>query len=92
MQHQAVKVRLYPTTEQQAILVQHFGYSRWWWNYALNMCIETYKATGKVDPNCVEQAPTKSQKTRGNTRVGGVLLSSFAINYAQLGNCLQKLF
>ena len=47
MQHQAVKVRLYPTIEQQEILSQHFGYSRWWWNYALNLCIETYKATGK---------------------------------------------
>jgi len=47
MQHQAVKVRLYPTIEQQTILAQHFGCSRWWWNYALNMCIETYKATGK---------------------------------------------
>ena len=47
MQHQAIKVRLYPTTEQQEILTQHFGCSRWWWNYALNLCIETYKATGK---------------------------------------------
>ncbi|MFB2974974.1 RNA-guided endonuclease InsQ/TnpB family protein [Microseira sp. BLCC-F43] len=47
MRHQAVKVRLYPTIEQQAILAQHFGCSRWWWNYALNLCIETYKATGK---------------------------------------------
>jgi putative transposase len=47
MQHQAVKVRLYPTTEQQEILAQHFGCSRWWWNHALNLCIETYKATGK---------------------------------------------
>jgi putative transposase len=47
MQHQAVKVRLYPTIEQQTILAQHFGCSRWWWNYALNMCIETYKTTGK---------------------------------------------
>ena len=47
MQHQAVKVRLYPTTEQQEILSQHFGCSRWWWNHALNLCIETYKATGK---------------------------------------------
>ncbi|GET35304.1 RNA-guided endonuclease InsQ/TnpB family protein [Microseira wollei] len=47
MQHQAVKVRLYPTTEQKEILVQHFGCSRWWWNYALNLCIETCKATGK---------------------------------------------
>jgi putative transposase len=47
MQHQAVKVRLYPTTEQQEILSQHFGCSRWWLNHALNLCIETYKATGK---------------------------------------------
>jgi putative transposase len=47
MRHQAVKVRLYPTTEQQEILSQHFGCSRWWWNYGLNLCIETYKTTGK---------------------------------------------
>ncbi|MGB7441305.1 MAG: RNA-guided endonuclease TnpB family protein [Coleofasciculaceae cyanobacterium] len=47
MRHQAVKVRLYPTIEQQAILAQHFGCARWWWNYALNLCIETYQATGK---------------------------------------------
>ncbi|MBD1928557.1 IS200/IS605 family element transposase accessory protein TnpB [Trichocoleus sp. FACHB-90] len=47
MQHQAAKVRLYPTIEQQEILAQHFGCSRWWWNHALNLCIETYKATGK---------------------------------------------
>ena len=46
-QHQAVKVRLYPTIEQQTILAQHFGCSRWWSNYALDRCIETYKATGK---------------------------------------------
>ncbi|MDY7015319.1 MAG: RNA-guided endonuclease TnpB family protein [Cyanobacteriota bacterium] len=47
MRHQAVKVRLYPTIEQQRILAQHFGCARWWWNYALNLCVETYKATGK---------------------------------------------
>lgn len=47
MQHQAVKVRLYPTIKQQEVLSQHFGCARWWWNHALNLCIETYKATGK---------------------------------------------
>ncbi|NEP00999.1 MAG: IS200/IS605 family element transposase accessory protein TnpB [Symploca sp. SIO2E9] len=46
MQHQAIKVRLYPTIEQQQILAQHFGCSRWWWNHALNLCVETYQATG----------------------------------------------
>ncbi|MGB3191446.1 MAG: helix-turn-helix domain-containing protein, partial [Limnoraphis sp.] len=38
MRHQAIKVRLYPTTEQKQILAQHFGCSRFWWNYALNLC------------------------------------------------------
>ncbi|MGH8001624.1 MAG: RNA-guided endonuclease InsQ/TnpB family protein, partial [Brasilonema sp.] len=47
MRRQAVKVRLYPTEQQVQILAQHFGCARWWWNYGLNKCIETYKATGK---------------------------------------------
>lgn len=47
MIHQAVKVRLYPTDSQKITLSQHFGSARWWWNYALNKCIETYKETGK---------------------------------------------
>ncbi|NET54630.1 MAG: helix-turn-helix domain-containing protein, partial [Merismopedia sp. SIO2A8] len=47
MQHQAVKVRLYPTIEQTEVLAQHFGCARWWWNYALRLCIDTYQATGK---------------------------------------------
>src|SRR3569832_2106680 len=47
MLHKAVKVRLYPTLEQQTLLAQHFGCSRWWWNYALNKSIETYKESGK---------------------------------------------
>jgi putative transposase len=46
MKRQAVKVRLYPTDEQVQVLAQHFGCARWWWNYGLNQCIETYKATG----------------------------------------------
>lgn len=46
MLHKAVKVRLYPTLDQQVLLSQHFGCARWWWNYALNKSIETYKETG----------------------------------------------
>lgn len=47
MLHKAVKVRLYPTQEQELLLAQHFGCARWWWNYGLNKSIETYKQTGK---------------------------------------------
>lgn len=47
MHHIAVQVRLYPSKEQETLLAQTFGCSRWWWNYALNKSIETYKETGK---------------------------------------------
>lgn len=41
------KVRIYPTPEQQTALSKAFGCARWWWNHALNLNNETYKATGK---------------------------------------------
>ncbi len=47
MLHKAVQVRLYPNEEQEILLAQTFGCSRWWWNYALNKSMETYKETGK---------------------------------------------
>jgi putative transposase len=47
MLHLAVKVRLYPTPEQEQLLSEHFGCARWWWNYGLNKSIETYRDTGK---------------------------------------------
>ncbi len=43
-----LKVRLYPNTEQEALLAQSFGNLRWFWNYSLNLCETTYKETGKV--------------------------------------------
>ncbi len=44
----AVKVRLYPTPEQELILAKSFGCARWYWNYALNACIQHYQETGKT--------------------------------------------
>jgi putative transposase len=46
MLHRSTKVRIYPTQDQKVILAQHFGCARWWWNYALNLNITTYKETG----------------------------------------------
>jgi putative transposase len=45
--YQAYKFRLYPTAEQQQYFAGAFGCARWFWNYSLNLCQETYKATGK---------------------------------------------
>src|SRR5690348_13642582 len=42
-----VKVRMYPTKEQEHLLSKSFGACRWFWNYSLSLTNETYKATGK---------------------------------------------
>ncbi len=47
MLRKVVKVRLYPTKEQQHQLSKIFGCCRWWWNFALNKSIDEYRATGK---------------------------------------------
>ncbi|CAD5954584.1 Putative transposase in snaA-snaB intergenic region [Planktothrix tepida] len=44
---QGYKFRIYPTIEHQIVLAKSFGCCRWYWNYALNLCQETYKQTGK---------------------------------------------
>ena len=43
----AQKIRLYPDSEQQQQLAKAMGCSRSWRNYALNICNQTYKETGK---------------------------------------------
>ncbi|WP_017302732.1 RNA-guided endonuclease InsQ/TnpB family protein [Spirulina subsalsa] len=43
----AYKFRAYPTEEQKLTIAKSFGCCRWYWNYALNLCQETYQTTGK---------------------------------------------
>jgi putative transposase len=43
----AVKVRIYPNTQQQSHLAQAFGCVRWVWNQSLTTMSQTYKETGK---------------------------------------------
>lgn len=42
-----VKLRIYPTAEQEIALAKSFGCCRWLWNRFLAQHNETYKATGK---------------------------------------------
>lgn len=46
MKH-AVKVRIYPTSEQQEALSKAFGCARWFWNNSLAQTNRLYKETGK---------------------------------------------
>ena len=42
----AVKVRLYPNSEQRTHLAQSFGCARWYWNHSLALTQKTYQETG----------------------------------------------
>jgi transposase len=41
------KYRIYLTQEQEVLLAKSFSCCRWFWNYALNLCHQTYQNTGK---------------------------------------------
>lgn len=43
----ARKFRIYPTDQQQLALAKSFGCARFFWNYSLNLCQQTYNETGK---------------------------------------------
>jgi len=45
--YRAVKIRIYPTDEQESYLAQCFGNTRWLWNYMLNATTTAYKETRK---------------------------------------------
>ncbi|MCW6035233.1 helix-turn-helix domain-containing protein [Spirulina subsalsa FACHB-351] len=45
--YKAYKYRIYPTDDQKVSLAKAFGCCRWYWNFALNLCQETYLKTGK---------------------------------------------
>ncbi|MBD1806266.1 IS200/IS605 family element transposase accessory protein TnpB [Microcoleus sp. FACHB-SPT15] len=71
MLHRAVKVRLYPTSEQEMRLAQHFGCARWWWNYGLNKSIETYRDTGKgLGRSALNALLPKLKKDEGTAWLG----------------------
>lgn len=43
----AYKYRIYPTNEQEDLLIRSMGCCRWFYNYALNLTSQIYKETGK---------------------------------------------
>ena len=45
--YRAIKVRIYPTDDQESYLAQCFGNTRWLWNYMLNATTTAYQETGK---------------------------------------------
>lgn len=47
MLHKAFKYRIYPNSEQETLLAQHFGATRWMFNYALNKKVVSYNTTGR---------------------------------------------
>ncbi|NET42076.1 MAG: IS200/IS605 family element transposase accessory protein TnpB [Okeania sp. SIO2B3] len=82
--YRAIKVRIYPSLEQSQKLTQVMGCTRWWWNYALNLCNETYQQTGKglsqVALNQVLPKLKKSQETAWLKECYSQVLQSTTLN------------
>ena len=57
MVNKTYKFCLYPAKEQEVLLNQHFGHSRWVYNHFLNERKEQYQADKKSD-NYYKQAAT----------------------------------
>ncbi|NET43557.1 MAG: IS200/IS605 family element transposase accessory protein TnpB [Okeania sp. SIO2B3] len=82
--YRAIKVRIYPSAEQSQKLTQVMGCARWWWNYALNLCNETYQQTGKrlsqVALNQVLPKLKKSEETAWLKECYSQVLQSTTLN------------
>src|SRR4028118_2185302 len=80
-----VKVKIYPTLEQQAALSKVFGCARWWWNYALNLNNEKYKATGKglSRQGYNDQLPQLKKEFPWLTECYSQVLQSVSLNLSQ---------
>ncbi|MEG4229388.1 helix-turn-helix domain-containing protein, partial [Microcoleus sp. N9_B2] len=61
--YQAYKFRIYPTAQQQTYFAGAFGCCRWFWNYSLNLCQQTYKDTGKgLSRSAIQGLPPNLKK------------------------------
>jgi len=82
--HRAIKIKLIPTSKQATQLDQVMGCSRWWWNYSLNLCITTYRETGKglsqVALNKVLPKLKKQEETKWLAECYSQILQSTTLN------------
>ncbi|MCK2158695.1 IS200/IS605 family element RNA-guided endonuclease TnpB [Exiguobacterium sp. 17-1] len=64
LKHKAYKFRIYPTKEQEILIVKTIGCSRFVFNYFLSKWDETYKATGKglSYGSCSKEIPMLKQE------------------------------
>ena len=60
--------RMFPNDSQKELLAKHFGHCRWFYNYALNKRIETYKTTNKTISRFELQADLPKLKLNENTK------------------------
>ena len=68
MINKTYKFRLFPTKEQEVLLNQHFGHSRWVYNHFLNERKEQYQADKKSDNYYKQSATLTKLKKQEDTK------------------------
>ncbi|NCO74685.1 MAG: IS200/IS605 family element transposase accessory protein TnpB [Cyanobacteria bacterium] len=81
----AYRYRIYPTTEQKVLLAKSFGCCRWFYNFALNLTNETYKATGKgLSRNeIINKLPELKKELEWLTEVPSQVLQQVALDLSR---------
>ena len=64
----AYKFRIYPTTEQEDLILRTFGCVRFVYNYYLDLRIQAYRSTGK--------SPTRFEQDKDLTQLKPLLKRS----------------
>lgn len=63
----AYKFRIYPTKQQETLILRTFGCARYVYNYYLNQRIQTYKSTGKSPSRFEQDKDLTNLKKQGAT-------------------------
>ena len=85
--------RMFPNDSQKELLAKHFGHCRWFYNYALNKRIETYKTTNKTISRFELQADLPKLKLNENTKwLSEVNSQSLQATLIHLDSAYKKFF
>ncbi len=89
----AYKYRIYPSKEQETLILKHFGCARWVYNYGLNLKIETYAKDKKAISRFDIQAQLPILKKQEETEwLSEVYASSLQYSLENLDKAFTRFF
>ena len=86
------KVRLIPTKKQEELMFKSINYSRFTWNWALNICNERYKNGEEYDMDVVRKEFTKLKKQEDYKWLNEVSTTTMVESMRNLDKTFKRFF